>query len=323
MDDIEDRGDEQEGKFNRFRNAAEDGCNRSRNEQGSDFLALFRFGTIVHGQGCARQAEDFGTAVKGKAALGEQVPQGMSTGGEVIEVLQPVRLDATVADSRAVDEGQIDEVVQTGRQEDAFREGVRPDAEDAAGLEEELELFDAVLDGRPDVAEEERHGQHDQETDSDDEGRALEDAEPVRDFCIIKTVMQVRRDAGDEDSAEHAHVQGLDVGNHGQSRTGTGVLTVIDAEVTAVQGQDTGDEIVEDHVDDEAFHGAAGLFLLGKANGNGDGKEDRHLIEDRPGPLLDDVPEIVPESPFFCQAAEETRVAEDDRQGDGQPEEGK
>ena len=96
--------------------------------------------------------------------------------------------------------------------------------------------------------------------------------------------MQVRRDAGDEDSAEHAHVQGLDVGNHGQSRTGTGVLTVIDAEVTAVQGQDTGDEIVEDHVDDEAFHGAAGLFLLGKANGNGDGKEDRHLIEDRPGP---------------------------------------
>ena len=99
--------------------------------------------------------------MKGKAALGEQVPQGMSTGGEVIEVLQPVRLDAAVADSRAVDEGQIDEVVQTGRQADAFREDVRPDAKDAAGLEEELELFDAVLDGRPDVAEEERHGQHD------------------------------------------------------------------------------------------------------------------------------------------------------------------
>lgn len=148
MDDIEDRGDEQEGKFNRFGNAAEDGCNRSRKEQGSDFLALFRFGTIVHGQGCARQAEDFGTAVKGKAALGEQVPQGMSTGGEVIEVLQPVSLDTAVADSRAVDEGQIDEVVQACRQEDAFRESIGPDAEDTAGLEEELELFDTVLDGR-------------------------------------------------------------------------------------------------------------------------------------------------------------------------------
>lgn len=90
-----------------------------------------------------------------------------------------------------------------------------------------------------------------------------------------------------------------------------------------MQGQDTGDEIVEDHVDDEAFHGATGLLLLGKANGNGNSEEDRHLVEDRPGPLLNDVPEIVPKGPFFCQAAKETRITEDDRQGDGQPEEGK
>lgn len=72
-----------------------------------------------------------------------------------------------------------------------------------------------MLDGRPDVAEEERHGQHDQETDSDDEGRALEDTEPVRNFCIIEVVVQVSRDAGNEDSSEHAHIQGLDIGNHG------------------------------------------------------------------------------------------------------------
>ena len=64
-------------------------------------------------------------------------------------------------------------MMQACRQENAFREGVSPDAEDAAGLEEELELFDTVLDRRPDVAEEERHGQHDQEADGDDEGRSL------------------------------------------------------------------------------------------------------------------------------------------------------
>ena len=114
-------------------------------------------------------------------------------------------------------------------------------------------------------------------------------------------VVQVGRDAGNEDSAEHAHVQGLDVGNHGQARAGTGVLTIVDAEVAAVKGQDTGDEIVEYHVDDETFHGTAGLFFLGKANGNGDGKEDRHLIEDGPGALLDDVPEIIPEVPFSAR----------------------
>lgn len=80
----------------------------------------------------------------------------MSTGGEIIEVLQPVSLDAAVADSRTVNEGQVNKMMQACRQENAFREGVSPDAEDAAGLEEELELFDTVLDRRPDVTEEER-----------------------------------------------------------------------------------------------------------------------------------------------------------------------
>ena len=124
-------------------------------------FAVFRFSTIVHGQGCTGQAENFGTAVEGKAALGEQVPQGMGTRGEVIEVLQPVSLDTAVADSWAINEGQVNEMVQACRQEDAFRESIGPDAEDTTRLEEELELFDAVLDGRPDVAEEERHRQHD------------------------------------------------------------------------------------------------------------------------------------------------------------------
>ena len=85
----------------------------------------------------------------------------MGTRGEVIEVLQPVSLDTAVADSWAINEGQVNEMVQACRQEDAFRESIGPDAEDTTRLEEELELFDAVLDGRPDVAEEERHRQHD------------------------------------------------------------------------------------------------------------------------------------------------------------------
>ena len=44
--------------------------------------------------------------------MGEHVPQGMSTGGEIIEVLQPVSLDAAVADSRTVNEGQVNEMMQ-------------------------------------------------------------------------------------------------------------------------------------------------------------------------------------------------------------------
>ena len=160
-------------------------------------------------------------------------------------------------------------------------------------------MFDTVLNGRPDIAEEKGCRQHNHKADGDDEGRSLEDAEPVRNFRIIEAVVEIGRNAGNEDGAEHAHVQGLDVGNHGQTRTGSGVLTIIDAEIAAVEAQDTRNEVVEDHVNDETFHSTASLLLLGKANGNGDGEENRHLFKYRPGTLLDDVPEIVPQSSLF------------------------
>ena len=70
---------------------------------------------------------------------------------------EPVGLDAAVDDGGTVDERQVDEVMESGGQQDLFRERVRPDADDAARLEEELELLDRVLYHRPDAAEDESH----------------------------------------------------------------------------------------------------------------------------------------------------------------------
>ena len=148
----------------------------------------------------------------------------------------------------------------------------------------------------------------------DDKSRAFEDAEPVGDVGIIEAIVQVGRHAGDEDGTEHAHVQRFDVGNHGQSCAGAGILTVVHTEVSTMQGKETGDEIVEQHVDDETFHRATGLLLFGKTDWHGDGEEDGHLGEYRPGPLLDHIPEVIPDCPLRGDTPQYAFILADDGQ---------
>ena len=236
-------------------------------------------------------------------------------------MLEPVSLDTAIADGRAEDERQVDEVMQACRQEDSFGEGVAPYADDAARLEEELELLDSVLDNRPDEAEEQGHRDHDDEANGYDESRSLEDAEPIRDLRIIEVIVEIRGAAGDEDGTEHAHVERLDVRDHREARACTGGLAVIDSEEVTVQRQETGDEVVEHHVDDERFHCAARRFFFREADRNGDGEEDWHLGEYRPGALFDDEPEIVPDCALICDTAKKHRVLADDRDGNRETEE--
>ena len=127
--------------------------------------------------------------------------------------------------------------------------------------------------------------------------------------------------AGDEDGTEHAHVEGLDVGDHRQARTSTSGLAVIHAEEVTMERQETGDEVVEAHVDDEGFHRTACRLFLGKADWHGDGKEDRHLGEDRPGTLFYNKPEIIPDGAFVCDAAKQHGVLADNRDGNRETEE--
>ena len=318
---VEERCDEEEGELERLGDAAEDSRDRCRDQERCDLLAFLRLSAEVHGKGSARQSEDLGHAVEGEAAFREHFFQGMCARGKIIEMLEPVSLDTAIADGRAEDERQVDEVMQACRQEDAFGEGVAPYADDAARLEEELELLNGVLDSRPYEAEEQGHRNHDGEADGYDKGRALEDAEPVRDLGIIEVVVNPRGAAGDEDGAEHAHVECLDVRDHREARACASCLAVIHSEEAAVQRQERGDEVVEAHVDDEGLHCAARRFLFREADWHGDGEEDWHLGEYRPGTLFDDEPEIIPDGAFICDAAEKHRVLADNRDGNRETEE--
>ena len=115
----------------------------------------------------------------------------------------------------------------------------------------------------------------------------------------------------------------FDIGNHGQSRTCPSVHAVVDTEESTVQGKEPGDEVVENHVDDEGLHGAASLFLLSKADRHGDGEENRHLVEHRPGALLHHIPEVIPHGTLGSQAAEQSLVLADDGNSHRQTEESK
>ena len=133
-------------------------------------------------------------------------------------------------------------------------------------------------------------------------------AEPVRDVRIIEAVVEECCTTGDEDCTEHPHVERFDICNQCKPRAGACRLTVVHAERAAVEREECGDEVVEQHVDDEGFHCAARRLLPCKPNGNGEGKENRHLGEYRPCALLDHIPEIVPERPFGGDTAEQLRV---------------
>ena len=308
VDQIEQRSDKEEGELQRLRDAAEHRRNRRGDEERRRLFLLLGLGTDIDRESRTRQAKHLAAAVEGKAALGEEVAQTLRTRHEVIDMSEPVGLNAAVHNRGAVHEGQIDEVMQTGGQEDFLRERVCPDANDAAGLEEKLKVLDGVLNGRPDKAENECHRDHHDEADRDDEGRSFEDAEPVGDVRVIEVVVQERRAAGDKDRTEHAHVQRLDVGDHRESRAGPCCLTVVHTEHIRMESEETSDEVVEQHIDDERLHRTACRLLLCEADRHGNGEEDRHLCEDRPRTLFDHVPEIVPYRTLRGDTAEQPRV---------------
>ena len=308
VNQIEQGCDKEEGELQRLRDAAEHRRDRRGNEECGRLFLLLRFGADVDRESRARQTEHLAAAMEGEAALGEEVTQALRARHEVVDMPEPVGLNAAVHNRGAIDERQIDEVMQTGGQEDFLRERICPDADDAAGLEEKLKVLDGVLNGRPDKAENECHRDHYDEADGDDESGSLEDAEPVGDVRVIEVIVQERRAAGDEDRTEHAHVERLDVGDHREPRAGTCCLTVVHAEHIRMERQKTCDEVVEQHIDDERLHRTACRLLLCEADRHGNGEEDRHLCEDRPRTLFDHVPEIVPYRTLRGDTAEQPRV---------------
>lgn len=84
-------------------------------------------------------------------------------------MLQPIDLDAVIHDSWAKDEGDVDEVMQTGRDQDSLEEGVNPYTCDTSSGEKALQGGNRRLELRPDDAEQQSYREHEPEAGDDDE----------------------------------------------------------------------------------------------------------------------------------------------------------
>ena len=104
-------------------------------------------------------------------------------------MLSPVDLNAAFDRRRAKDKGAVDEVMQASRDQNAFEEGVHPDAERAGHQHEMLHREDAALDFRPQQQRQPGAGDHQQEGDNHHEGAALKNTQEDGKLFIKKMIM--------------------------------------------------------------------------------------------------------------------------------------
>ncbi len=104
-------------------------------------------------------------------------------------MFSPVNLNAPFNRRRAKDKGTVDEVMQTGRDQNAFEEGVDPDAQRTGNQHEMLHRENTGLHFRPQQQGQPRAGDHQQETNNHHEGAALKNTEEDGKLFIKKMIV--------------------------------------------------------------------------------------------------------------------------------------
>jgi hypothetical protein len=142
------RRDKQEGELQRFSNAHQHGGQRGRDQQPA---TLTRFsGAAVYQSASAIPTEpNTSVAVQREPAFREQGFQRQGALAEFLQMLRPVDLNTAFHRRRAEDERAVDEVVQSGWDQNAFQEGVHPHASAPGRAQERLKGLNAHLHFRP------------------------------------------------------------------------------------------------------------------------------------------------------------------------------
>ena len=215
------RSDEEEGKFNRFRDSCEHGSQGCRQEQATGDFPFFRFSRAVHGQGSAGQAENH------EDKFTREIPGGIGTevgdvrrcelGEEdVLAALDEVAVDHHRAADAGLPEWQVEDVMQAEGDEGPLDDTENQRADIARPRDQAAEGEDTILDDWPD----EVHGDADEHVDDGrndgDETRPAEERQGVGQDDFMIAVVQVGDADADDDTAEDAFLKGhdaADVGN--------------------------------------------------------------------------------------------------------------
>ena len=107
--------------------------------------------------------------------------------------------------------------MQAERNEQALEKYENPYAKCPAGHDKILEDLHTMLDIGPDDHRQKRYRKHDKKSDHKDERGSVKRTEPLRQFRIKEFIVKIDHDPGDQQRAEHSHIQRFDIGDHRQT----------------------------------------------------------------------------------------------------------
>ena len=115
--------------------------------------------------------------------------------------------------------------------EHPLEEDEGPHPQRARANDGRLQQAHSCLDARPDEHRHAGQGQHGAEREHVHEGRAREDAQPLRQTGVEEAVVQGYDDARDHEGTHHAHVEGLDSRHEREAGGATRLGGEVDAEL--------------------------------------------------------------------------------------------
>ena len=277
--------DEEEGELDRLGDAREHTGECCREQETARDFFLFGARRMVHGERRARQTEDHEDELAREVARRIGAEMNDIRGGElreedVLTTLDELSVDHHGAADTRLPEGEVEDVVQTERNERALDDAEDERTDVARPRNETAEGEDALLGERPDEVHGDADKEKDHRRDDRDEARSAEEGERIRQDDLVVLIVQPRDADADDDAAEYAHLERHDAAGCRDRalehmRRDAPVRQDLPAELQHGVARGVHDEERDHRGERRDF-----LFRLCHADGDADGEDDRQISED-------------------------------------------
>ena len=278
MHDEQDRSHEQEAELDGLGDTGDKGGDCSGDQHGLDLFAVLRACSLVHGQAGTDQTKHLGNA----AGIPDDGLAQHSNGGicdlgivDVAGTLQHLTAHGGSATQRGVQERGVDQMVQTGGDQQTLQRAVDEQAKVACAADKAAQRIDASLCIRPHKGEQHSHDHHDRDQHDEYETGTAVDLECIIELCFTEAVVHIGHHNAQQQADEHAHVQHLNAQDHGLTGAGKAALYQHTAHIhKLVHG-------VEEHQKCQQRDKAClRFFLVGQTNGQTDTEDDAKVCKD-------------------------------------------
>ena len=279
MDHKQDRSHEQEAELDGLGNAGNKGSDGGGDQNGFDLLTALGASGLVHGQAGTDQAEHLGDATSVPDDGLAQHGNGRISDLSVVDVagtLQHLAAHGGSAAQRSVQERHIDQMVQTGGDQQTLQHTVNEQTKVACALDKAAQGVDASLCKGPHKGEQHSQKHHDGDQHDEHKTGAAVDLEGVVELGLTEAVVHPCDHDAQQQAQEHAHVQHLDTQDHGLA--GSGKTAFYQHAPQTHKFVHSVDEYEERKQGDQP---GLRLFLICKANTQTNAENNAKIAQDR------------------------------------------